>query len=111
MRFSTMIATAATLLAGSIVMQPAPLTAVGASPTMIRFPAATTVSTMVSSQQAQVQTPKGDVKVDVTTDHTRTVWYTQPIWLGSGAVVVLLVVLVLVLAGRGGRDGTTVIKS
>ena len=109
MRFSTMIATAATLLAGSIVMQPAPLTAVGTSP--ILFPAAMTVSTMVSAQQAQVQTPKGDVKVDVTTEHTRTVWYTEPIWLGSGAVVVLLVVLVLVLAGRGGRDGTTVIKS
>src|SRR5437762_10036019 len=110
MRFSMMIATAATLLAGGIVMQPTRLTADGASP-LNRFPAATNVSTIASAQQAQVQTPKGDVKVDVTTEHTRTVWYTQPIWIGSGTDVVLLVVLVLVLAGRGGRDTTTVIKS
>lgn len=52
------------------------------------------------------------VKVEVHTSETHTVWYTDPMWLAIGAVVVLLVIVLAVMASRNRDTGsnTTVVR-
>ena len=52
------------------------------------------------------------VKVEVTTADSHTVWYTDPVWLGLGAVVLLIVIVLAVMASRNreGKSTTTVIR-
>lgn len=52
------------------------------------------------------------VKVEVTTADSHTVWYTDPVWLGLGAVVFLVVIVLAVMASRNreGKSTTTVIR-
>ena len=52
------------------------------------------------------------VKVEVTTADSHTVWYTDPVWLGLGAVVLLIVMVLAVMASRNreGKTTTTVIR-
>jgi len=45
-----------------------------------------------------LQTP-----VTVQINEKSTSWYTQPIWLAIGAVALVVVILIAVLAGRAGR--------
>jgi hypothetical protein len=52
------------------------------------------------------QVPKVDV--DINTDRGGAAWYSQPIWLAIGAIALIVVVALLVMAGRGG--GTTVVR-
>jgi hypothetical protein len=47
------------------------------------------------------------VKVEVTTADSHTVWYTDPVWLGLGAVVVLVVIVLAIMASRRGEGKTT----
>lgn len=70
------------------------------------------VSTAVAAPIALLQDPQSPVKVDVHTTETQTVWYTEPIWIAVGAVVVLLIIVLAVVAGRGRDSGssTTVIR-
>jgi archaellum biogenesis protein FlaJ (TadC family) len=70
------------------------------------------VATAGAAPVALLQVPKSPVKVDVHTTETHTIWYAEPIWIAVGAIVVLLIIVLAVLAGRG-RDGgssTTVIR-
>lgn len=48
------------------------------------------------------------VKVDIKTEPTHTVWYADPMWLGVGAVVVLVIIVLAVMASRRGGDTTVV---
>jgi hypothetical protein len=52
------------------------------------------------------------VKVEVSTPATHTVWYTDPMWIGIGAVVVLIIIVLAVMASRKseGKSTTTVIR-
>jgi hypothetical protein len=52
------------------------------------------------------------VKVEVTTANSHTVWYTDPVWLGIGAVVLLVIVVLAIMASRNsqGKTTTTVIR-
>lgn len=52
------------------------------------------------------------VKLEVTTADSHTVWYTDPVWLGLGAVVLLIVIVLAVMASRNreGKTTTTVIR-
>ena len=52
------------------------------------------------------------VKVEVSTPATRTVWYADPLWLGIGAVVVLIILVLAIMASRNkeGKSTTTVIR-
>lgn len=61
---------------------------------------------------ALLQDPPAPVKVDVTTTESHTVWYTDPLWLGIGGLVVLLVIVLAVMAARGRDSGssTTVVR-
>jgi hypothetical protein len=69
-----------------------------------------TAGTAMAAPLALLQDP-APVKVDVHTTETHTVWYTDPVWLAIGGVVVLLIIILAVVAVRG-RDGsnTTVVR-
>jgi len=55
------------------------------------------------------QPPKAEVKIDISDG--RTVWYTDPLWLALGAIALLIVIVLAVMAARGGGDrGTTVVR-
>jgi lysylphosphatidylglycerol synthetase-like protein (DUF2156 family) len=47
------------------------------------------------------------VKVEVTTADSHAVWYTDPVWLGLGAVAVLIVIVLAIMASRSGQGKTT----
>ncbi len=48
------------------------------------------------------------IRVEVETAPTRTVWYTDPVWLIVGGVVALLVIVLAIMASRRGGDTTVV---
>ena len=50
------------------------------------------------------------IKVDVHTNGSHTVWYTDPVWLAVGGVVVLLVIVLAIFAARGRNSSTTVVR-
>lgn len=64
-----------------------------------------TVGTATAAPLAMLQEP---IKVEVETAPTHTVWYTSPVWLAIGGIVVLLIIVLAVSAGRRGGDTTVV---
>ena len=50
------------------------------------------------------------MKVEVTTADSHAVWYTDPVWLGLGAVVVLIIIVLAIAASRNTKTTTTVIR-
>jgi hypothetical protein len=46
----------------------------------------------------------------VETAPTRTVWYTNPVWLAIGGIVALLIIVLAIMAGRGRGSDTTVVR-
>jgi hypothetical protein len=52
------------------------------------------------------------VKIGITTSDSKTVWYTDPIWIWAGAGVLLLIIVLLVMVARKGgtKSTTTVIR-
>jgi len=73
---------------------------------------AAAAGTAMATPLAMVQDPQSPVKVDVSTTESHTVWYTNPLWLAIGGIVVLLIIVLAVMASRG-RDGgssTTVVR-
>jgi len=100
MRFPTMALTAAAgLLLTTAPAAPAAPYAAAVLPTVT----SATLAPMALLQEAKVT-------VQVNDNTTRTSWYTQPIWLAIGGVALVLIILIAVLAGRGGRSNTTVVK-
>jgi hypothetical protein len=73
-----------------------------------------TATTAMAAPLAGLQDPKATGQVTVhTTTETHTVWYTDPLWIAVGAIVVLLIIVLAVLASRGrdsGSSSTTVIR-
>jgi|SwirhirootsSR2_FD_contig_31_12756770_length_299_multi_5_in_0_out_0_1 hypothetical protein len=71
-----------------------------------------TATSAVAAPLAALQDPQSPVKVDVHTTESHTVWYTDPVWLAIGAVVVLLIIVLAVAAARGRDSGssTTVVR-
>jgi hypothetical protein len=69
---------------------------------------------MVALQQpsaggAQAAQPTGKLDVDINVNHGGGGrWYTNPLWIAIGALAVILLIALIVMAGRGG--GTTVVK-
>jgi len=59
------------------------------------------------AQQAQ---PSGKVDVDINVNHGQSGarWYANPMWIAIGALAVIVLIALIVMAGRGG--GTTVVK-
>lgn len=49
------------------------------------------------------------VKVDVSIPASHTTWYADPVWLGIGAAVFVLLIVLAVMASRGKADTTTTV--
>ncbi|HYV96394.1 MAG TPA: hypothetical protein VE967_02940 [Gemmatimonadaceae bacterium] len=65
---------------------------------------------VMASPLSLLQDAQPPVKVDVHTTESHTVWYTDPMWLAIGGLVLLLVIVLAVMAGRGDRGTTTVVR-
>jgi hypothetical protein len=81
----------------------------------MRFPSMSMVlstTLLLGSAPAAMAAQDAAVKVDVSTPATHTVWYADPVWLGVGAVVVVLIIVLAVMASRkpDGKTTTTVIR-
>ena len=50
------------------------------------------------------------IKVNVHTDETNSTWYTSPTALVIGGLVVLLIIVLAIMAGRGKGSTTTVVR-
>ena len=50
------------------------------------------------------------LKIEVETAPTRTVWYTNPVWLAIGGIVALLIIVLAIFAARGRGNDTTVVR-
>ena len=77
----------------------------------MRFPIMLMASTTILLGSARAALAE-QVKVEVTTTDSHTVWYADPVWLGLGAVVLLIVIVLAVMASRNreGKTTTTVIR-
>lgn len=67
-----------------------------------------TAATAMAAPVAVLQ--DATLKIDVQTSPTHTVWYTSPMWLAIGGIVVLLVIVLAIFAARGRDGATTVIR-
>ena len=72
-------------------------------------------TTVVALQQqpsgggAQAQ-PGGKLDIDINVNHGGSGgrWYTNPLWIAIGALAVIVLIALIVMAGRGG--GTTIVR-
>ncbi len=72
------------------------------------FASATALLLASAGPLAAMQDPP--VKIDVQTTESHTVWYTSPVWLAVGGLLVLLIIVAAVSAGRSGGSTTTVVR-
>lgn len=64
--------------------------------------------TVVAAQQQPNPPAKPGVNVDINVHRSGGAWWASPTWIAIGVIAFVLLVLIIVLASRGG--GTTVIK-
>ena len=110
MRVAMLIPSAALLFVSAAAVPAAPRGPTGSTPAL-RAPVSMTLT--LAQEQAQPQPPPqpqtqgGDVKlnVDIKTDR---VWYADPFWITIGVVALLVIVLIAVMASRGGGTTTVV---
>ena len=91
MRFAIVVLMTAGLLIGAT-----------AAPT-----AAMTASSEYSAGLDNQQPPSARLEVDVDTDRGGA-WYTSPVWIAIGVLALVLLIVLIVMATRGG--GTTIVK-
>jgi hypothetical protein len=72
----------------------------------------TVLSTTLLLGSARAAVAQAPVKVEVSVPASHTVWYTDPVWLGIGAVAVVVILVLAVMASRSseGKTTTTVIR-
>ena len=92
MRFAIVVLMTAGLLVGSAA---APSVAIAAG---------SDYSMVADDQQ---QPPAGRIEVDIDTD-SGGAWYTSPMWIAIGVIALVLLIVLIVLATRGG--GTTIVR-
>lgn len=91
MRFAIVVLMAAGLLIGSAA---APATAIAAS------------ADYTLSADDQQQQPTGRLEVDIDTDRAGA-WYASAMWIAIGVIALVLLIVLIVMATRG---GTTIIR-
>jgi formate-dependent nitrite reductase membrane component NrfD len=64
-------------------------------------------TTVVLGSARTVLSAQEPVKVDVSIPASHTVWYADPFWIGVGAVAVLIILVLAVMASRSGDKKTT----
>jgi hypothetical protein len=104
MRFTRILSLAAVAVFASATASSAAPSAPDATVNAIVAPTSLVISAVQDPQ------PQTQVKVDLDTDRD-TVWYTDPVWLAVGAIALLVIIVLAVMAARGGdRGGTTVVR-
>jgi hypothetical protein len=93
MRFAIVVLMALGLLAGVV------------SPSSTALATASEYSTSLDDQQ---QPPSGRIEVDVNTNQGGGAWYTSPVWIAIGVIALVLLIVLIVMATRGG--GTTIVR-
>ena len=61
-----------------------------------------------SGYAVALEQPRGQLEVDINVNDGDTAWWEHPIWFAAAGIGLLFLVLIIVMAARGG--GTTVIK-
>lgn len=103
MKFKMILGSAAALvLASATATSAAPTGSASVSPAIVAVSAPLALT-------AVQDPPKADIKVDIDTS-PNTVWYTDPVWLAVGAIALLVIIVLAVMASRGGSDRTTVVR-
>ena len=70
---------------------------------------------VLALQQQQPQQPKpaeqptGRARVDIDVHHDGGAWWTSPVWLAIGALALIVLILLIAMAVRGG-GGTTIVR-
>jgi hypothetical protein len=68
--------------------------------------------TLASMQQQPASDPPKSVDVDIDVNrHEGRAWYLNPVWMAIGGLGLALVIILIVMAARGGSGGTTVVRS
>lgn len=110
MRFTKILTLAtAVLFASATASSAAPNSSASVAVSAMTI-APSTLLLAVTQDPPPTQPPKAEVKVDIG-EHRDTVWYTDPVWLALGGIALLIVIVLAVMAARGGdRGGTTVVR-
>lgn len=107
MRFTKILAVATALTLAGAPATAAPNPAPDVNTNIVALlPATLTIGAI-----QQAQPPQAEIKVDID-DDADTVWYADPVWLAVGALALLVVIVLAVMAARGGSDrgSTTVVR-
>lgn len=76
----------------------------------MRFPKMlTALGTTILAGSARIALAQDPVKVELTTTESHTVWYTDPMWLAIGGVVLLIIIVLAIMASKNGRKSTTTV--
>jgi formate-dependent nitrite reductase membrane component NrfD len=75
----------------------------------MRFPGMLTAlsTTLVFGSARAALANQVPVKVEVSTPATHTVWYADPMWIGIGAVGLLVIIVLAIMASRNSEPKTT----
>jgi formate-dependent nitrite reductase membrane component NrfD len=68
------------------------------------------LSTTLLLGSASVLPAQSQVKVDLTTSASHTIWYADPFWLTVGGIAVLIIIVLAIMASREKKTTTTVIR-
>ena len=90
------------LALGLAIAIPAPVSALDLSSTAIAADSSNTVAA------ADFQPDGKDLKVDININRGSGRWYANPVWMAIGGLAVLVLLVLIVMAVRGG--GTTIVK-
>jgi hypothetical protein len=106
MKFTMILGSAAALvLASATATSAAPSGSTSVSPAVV----AVSAPLALTAVQQTTPPPKAEIKVDIDSS-PNTVWYMDPVWIAVGAIALLIVIVLAVMAARGGSDRTTVVR-
>ena len=72
--------------------------------------ASTHVLALQQAQQPQpANPPSGQAKVDIQVHHDGGAWWNSPVWIAIGALALIVLILLIAMAVRGG-GGTTIVR-
>jgi 4-hydroxybenzoate polyprenyltransferase len=69
-----------------------------------------TIATNSTSMSYDLQNPGKDINVDTNVNRSSGVWYRNPVWIAIGALALVVLVLIIVLTMLG-RGGTTIVRN
>ena len=77
----------------------------------MRFPRMMTAvgATLLLVSARAATAAQSQVKVDLKTSESHTIWYADPFWLAIGGLAVFIIIVLAIMASRNGRKTTTTV--